>query len=314
MKSKDWKKLCLYVISASSSTILCTTNIELVKATNSSRQTKQKEFVSTIPLSESSGLISKSFDKSSTNGVKRSRSVSRRDSSTAGNRLKSEDKKKTELLKNQTVILLPKNSHTNNSDIKVQESVEKYRFGPNISLSMISEPLEDAISMEVQDRNISVPIEDTIVLPSIKDKSAKDDNIISPYKNIIPPEFSDFPTSNWELTSISVQIAQNSEPPPAPTPENIEKDPPPLESQPTDFPATSPEEVEQKLDTLEDERSIRLGKLLQLLEENKEKQEELELEEQQQYSINNELGTIRALKVPEPPQPLEQKQPPPTEV
>jgi hypothetical protein len=116
-------------------------------------------------------------------------------------------------------------------------------------------------------------------------------------------------TPDKELPSISVKIVQNSEPPPAPTPENIEKDPPPLESQPTDFPATSPEEVEQKLDSLEDERSIRLGKLLQLLEENKQKQQEEKLE-QQSDAIYDELGIIRARKVPEQPQPLDPKQPP----
>jgi hypothetical protein len=280
MKSKDWKKLCLYLIFASSGTTLCFANLEVVKATNSSRQTKQKELVSLIPLSENSGFISKPFEKSSLNGVK--------GSSTAGNHLKAERDKTKKQSQNTSIILLPKNSKFNTPDSKVQGSVRNHQFSKSISLP-----------------TISVPVEDAIVLPSIN-TSATDKNIISPEKNITPPEFSDFSTLNRELPLISVQIAQNPEPPPAPTPENVEKDPPPLESQPTDFPATSPEEVEQKLDTLEDERSIRLGKLLQLLEENKQFQQE-------QYSINNELGIIRALKVPEPPQPLEQKQPPPIE-
>ena len=294
MKLKDWKKLCLYLIFASSSTTLYCSSMKVVKASNPSRQTK---------LLESSGFISKSFDKSSSNGVKRSRSVSQRDSSTAGNRLRA-DKQKTK----QTKI-----SDANTNGIKVQASVEKHQITESISLSIISEQLQDAISMEVQNKIISVPA-DAIFLPYIKDTTASDKSIISPDKNIVPPEFSDFSTPNKELPPISVKIVQNPEPPPAPTPENVEKDPPPLESQPTDFPATSPEEVEQKLDTLEDERSIRLGKLLQLLEENEQKQqEEQEQQEQQQYSIYNELGIIRALKVPETPQPLEQKQPPPIE-
>ncbi len=313
MKSKDWKKLCLYAIFASGSTTLCFTNLEVVKATNSSRQTKQRELVSKISFPEKLGFISKSFEKSSSNGVKRSRSVSVsaafpkhiRDSSIAGNRLKAEDTKKIKQNKNTSVILQSKIHHANTSDSKMQASVGKQRFRESISLPIISEPLKDAIvSQSVQNKIISEPLEDGIILPSIKDTSATDKNIISPEKNIVLPEFSDFSNPNKELPPISVKIVQNPEPPP-PTPENVEKNPPPLESQPTDFPATSPEEVEQKLDTLEDERSIRLKKLLQLLEENKE--------EEKQYSINNELGTIRAIKVPEPPQPLEQKQPPPIE-
>ncbi len=302
MKSKDWKKLCLYAIFASSSTTLCFTNVEVVKATNSSRQTKQEDFVSKILLSEKSGFISKSFEKSSSNGVKRI--------STAGNRLKAKDNNKTKQNKNTSVILRSKIRHADTFDRKVQGAVRKQKFSKSIPQSIISEPLKDTIvSQSAQNKIISVPVEDGIVLPSIKDTSATDKNIISPEKNIVLPEFSDLLTPNKELPPISVKIVQNPEPPPAPTPENVEKDPPPLESQPTDFPATSPEEVEQKLDTLEDERSIRLGKLLQLLEENEEKQLELE----QEYSINNELGIIRALKVPEPPQPLEQKQPVPIE-
>ncbi len=285
MKSKDWKNLCLYLIFTSNSATLCFTNIEVVKASNPSRQTK---------LLESSGFIYKSLDKSSLNSVKLN--------STAGNRLAAEDNHKTK----QTKI-----NDANTNDIKVQASVEKHRFSFITSLPIISEPLQDAISMEVQNKIISVPA-DAIFLLSIKDRSASDKNIISPDKNSITSEFSELSTSTKELSPRTIKIVQNPEPPPAPTPENIEKNPPPLESQPTDFPATSPEQVEQKLDALEDERSIRLGKLLRLLKENEQKQEE-EQEQEQQYSINNELGIIRAQKVPEPPQPLEQKQPPPIE-
>ncbi len=321
MRSKDWKKWFVNLIFASSSTTLCFTNIELVKATNSTRQKTIREFGTYIPLSESSGLISKSFDKSSSNEVKPSRSVcvsiaclyDIRDSSTAGNRLKSEDKKKTKLFKNTLVILLPKNSHINTNDIKVPGTVKNHKFNPNIPIPIISEPLEDAISQSVQDKIISLPSEDEIVLPSTKDTITTDKNIISPDKNTNTPEFSELSTLDRKLPPISVQIVQNPKPPPPPpppTPENVEKDPPPLESQPTDFPATSPEEVEQKLDTLEDERSIRLGKLLQLLEENKQKQQQVEQLEQQPDAIFNELGTIRARKVPEPRQPLDPKQPP----
>ncbi|MGB3636408.1 MAG: hypothetical protein WBA39_02285 [Rivularia sp. (in: cyanobacteria)] len=262
--------------------------MKVVKASNPSRQTK---------LLESSGFIYKSFKKSSSNGVKRSRSVSRLDSSTVGNRLTAEDKQKTK----QTKI-----SDANTKDIFVQASVEKHKISESTSLPIISEPLQDAISMEVQNKIISVPA-DAIFLPYIKDRSASDKSIISPDKNTITPEFSEFSTPSKELSPRTIKIVQNPEPPPAPTPENIEENPPPLESQPTDFPANSPEEVEQKLDSLEDERSIRLGKLLQLLEDNKQKQQQIE----QQYSIYNELGIIRAIKVPDPPQPLERKQPPP---
>jgi hypothetical protein len=317
MKSKDWKKLCLYLIFVSNSTTLYFTKVEVVKAASSSRQTDLREFGSKISLSENSGFISKSFDESSLNGVKRSRSLcvsvacpkDTRDSSTAGNRLKAEDKKKTEQSRN-TSVIFPKTSHpTYTSDIKIKVSVEN-RISKNILRPIISEALEDLIvSQSVQNKIIRVPVEDGIVLPSVKDTSATDRSIISPDKDIIPPEFSDFST-NKELPPISAQVVQNPEPP-VPTPENVEQDPPPLESQPTDFPATSPEEVEQKLDTLEDERSIRLRKLLQLIEENQEKQKE---EQQQlQQTFNNELGIIRAIKVPEPPQPLERKIPLPIE-
>lgn len=296
MKSKDWKKLSLYLISfASSSTTFCFTNIEVVKASNPSTQKHLSKDITYIPLSESSRFISKSFNKSSLN-----------------ERLKAEDKQKTKQIKNTSVILQPKISHDNTNNIKVQASVEKSKLSESISLPIISKPLQDAIvSQSVQNKTISVEAEDGIVLPSRKGISVTDKNIISPDKNIIPPEFSDIPTLNRELPLISVQIVQNPEPPPDPTPENIEKNPPPLESQPTDFPATSPEEVEQKLDTLEDERSIRLGKLLELLEENEEKQQE---EEQLQQTFDDELGFIRAQEVPiETPLPPEQKQPPPIE-
>ena len=276
MKSKDWKKLCLYLIFTSNSATLCFTNIEVVKASNPSRQTK---------LLESSGFIYKSFDKSSLNGV----------------RLTAKDKQKTK----QTKI-----SDANTNDIKVQALVEKHRFSFITSLPIISEPLEDAISQSVQNKIISVPVKNAIVLRSIKDTSASDKNIISPDKNSITSEFSELSTSTKELSPRTIKIVQNPEPPPAPTPDNIEKNPPPLESQPTDFPATSPEQVEQKLDALEDERSIRLGKLLRLLKENEQKQEE-EQEQEQQYSINNELGFIRAQEVPiDTPLLPDQKQPP----
>ncbi|WP_414624260.1 hypothetical protein [Calothrix sp. CCY 0018] len=281
MKSKDWKNLCLYLIFASNSATLCFTNIEVVKASNPSRQTK---------LLESSGFIYKSLDKSSLDGVKLN--------STASNHLAAEDKQKTK----QTKI-----NDANTNDIKVPASVEKHIFSLIASPPIISEPLEDAISMEVQNKIIWVPA-DAIFLLSIKDRSASDKNIISPDKNSITSEFSELSTSTKELSPRTIKIVQNPEPPPAPTPENIEKNPPPLESQPTDFPATSPEEVEQKLNTLEDQRSIRLGKLLQLLEENQEN------EAKQQQCFNNELGCIRAQEVPiETPLPPDKKEPPPIE-
>ena len=300
MKSKDWKNLCLYLIFASNSATLCFTNIEVVKASNPSRQTK---------LLESSGFIYKSLDKSSLNSVKRSRSVSGRDSSTAGNRLKAGNKKKTKQSKNTSAILQSKISYDNTNDIKVQASVENHRFSFITSPPIISEPLQDTISQSASWKIISVPA-DAIFLLSIKDRSASDKNIISPDKNSITSEFSELSTSTKELSPRTIKIVQNPEPPPTPTPENIEKNPPPLESQPTDFPATSPEQVEQKLDALEDERSVRLGKLLRLLKENEQKQQQEE-EQEQQYSINNELGFIRAQEVPiDTPLLPDQKQPP----
>jgi len=261
MKSKDWKKLCIYLVFASSSTTWYCTYIQLAKATVVSKQNEKKQFVSTISSLQASRLISKSFDKSSSNL----------------NRVKAEDKKKIKQTKDTTLILPTKNSHSvNKTDNEMQVSIEKQKNIPifSKSLSIISEPTEDAI-----------------VLLSIEDTSTKNDKNISP-----------------KFSSKSVQRVQNPEPPPAPpappTPENIEKNPPPLENQPTDFPATAPEEIEQKLDTLEDERSKRLEKLLLLIEENEQKL-------QQQQTFNNELGTILVQETPiTAPEVPELKQPP----
>ncbi|MEO1429244.1 MAG: hypothetical protein AAFV71_09305 [Cyanobacteria bacterium J06633_8] len=145
----------------------------------------------------------------------------------------------------------------------------------------------------------------------------KDGIVLHQKEVIIPTIISDIPNPNKQLHNKSIQVVQNpdsqpppvpenveKEPPPPPTPENVEQNPPPLESQPTDFPATSQEEVEQKLNTLEDERSKRLKRLLERLEDNEKPIE----------SFNNELGTIRAVKVPmEAPLPPEKKQPQPIE-
>ena len=288
MKSKDWQKLCIYLMFASSSTAFYCTYNKVAKATNSRRQTEKGQLVSTISSLQASGLISKSFEKSSLNL----------------NRVKAENKKKIKQSKNTALILPKKISHlVNKTDAGVQALIEKQKSIPIFfkSLPIKSEPIEDAIvSQSMQNNIILDSSEDAIVLPSVG-------NPLTTHENIIPPEFSDISTPNRKLHSKPLQIVQNPEPPPeAPSPENVEKNPPPLENQPTDFPATSPEEVEQKLDTLEDERSKRLEKLLQRLEENK----------QNQQTFNNELGTIivqetpiTAPKVPELKQPPELEKP-----
>ena len=288
MKSKDWQKLCIYLMFASSSTAFYCTYNKVAKATNSRRQTEKGQLVSTISSLQASGLISKSFEKSSLNL----------------NRVKAENKKKIKQSKNTALILPTKISHlVNKTDAGVQALIEKQKSIPIFfkSLPIKSEPIEDAIvSQSMQNNIILDSSEDAIVLPSVG-------NTLTTHENIIPPEFSDISTPNRKLHSKPLQIVQNPEPPPeAPSPENVEKNPPPLENQPTDFPATSPEEVEQKLDTLEDERSKRLEKLLQRLEENK----------QNQQTFNNELGTIivqetpiTAPKVPELKQPPELEKP-----
>ena len=288
MKSKDWQKLCIYLMFASSSTAFCCTYNKVAKATNSRRQTEKGQLVSTISSLQASGLISKSFEKSSLNL----------------NRVKAENKKKIKQSKNTALILPKKISHlVNKTDAGVQALIEKQKSIPIFfkSLPIKSEPIEDAIvSQSMQNNIILDSSEDAIVLPSVG-------NTLTTHENIIPPEFSDISTPNRKLHSKPLQIVQNPEPPPeAPSPENVEKNPPPLENQPTDFPATSPEEVEQKLDTLEDERSKRLEKLLQRLEENK----------QNQQTFNNELGTIivqetpiNETKVPELKQPPELEKP-----
>lgn len=139
------------------------------------------------------------------------------------------------------------------------------------------------------------PVPDSIVSQSRQDTHSTDQNITC-------LGCWDFFVHDRELAIEPIQIAQNEEQsPPATERLDMEKDPPPLESQPTEFRAPSTEEIEQKLDSLEDERSKRLESLLQRLEENKQKQEE---------SFNRELGTIVAEEVPIPPQPPELQQPP----
>lgn len=283
MKSKNWKKLCIYLMFASSSTAWCCTYSKVVKATIKSTKIEKDQFVSTISSLQASELISKSFDKSSSNL----------------NRVKAQNNKNIKHSKNTYSILPTKISHpVNRTDTKVKALIKKHKSIPILSKSLPinSEPIEDAIvSKSIQNNIISNFLEDAIVLPSI-------DNTPTTEENLTSPEFSEISIPNQELDYKSLQLVQNPEPPPqAPTPENVEKNPPPLESQPTDFPATSPEEVEQKLDTLEDERSKRLEKLLQRLEEN----------EQKQQTFNNELGTIIVQETPiTPPEIPELKQPP----
>lgn len=185
--------------------------------------------------------------------------------------------------KNTLVILQPEISHTNKFDIKTQISVQK-----KVSIPI----LQNNCSGSKIVLTTSEPVQNVIV--SKREQNAPQSHHL---------ECSDFAIPNRELPPKPIQITQNQEPSPPSAPANAEKDPPPLESKPTDFSAPSPEEIEQKLDSLEDERSKRLERLLQRLEENENKQE--------QQSFNSELGTIRLLEVPmEAPKPPEQKQPP----
>lgn len=274
---------------ASSSTAWCCAYSRVAKATVNSEQIKREQFISSISSLQVSELISKSFDKSSSNL----------------SRVKAKNKEKTKISKNTPLILPSKVSDlVNTTDTQIQELVEKRSSIPKSSKSLPinSESIEDKIVLQSTENYIIVnSSENAIALPSI-------DNPPTANENIIFPDFSDISITNQGLNSKSKQIVQNPEPPPqAPTPENVEKNPPPLESQPTDFPASSPEEIEQKLDTLEDERSKRLEKLLQRLEENEQKLLE---------SFNNELGTIivqetpiTAPKVPELKQPPEIEKP-----
>ena len=239
----------------------------MVKATNQSNQKKQGESVSTISSLADSRIISESFDKSFSN----------RD------RTKTKVQDNRETPANTSVISQPEIIH-------LQEPTEKSKFNRS-KIFPISKPTPDAI--------ISKYWQDTL----------------TKNQDLTGLEFSDISIPNREL-SPPIQITQQepspppptpenieeNPPPPAPTPENIEKNPPPLESQPTDFPAPTPSEIDRKLDTFENERSKRLEKLLELLEEN------------ENISTNGELGTIIAREVPrEAPKPPEQKQPQPIE-
>ncbi len=280
MKPKNWKNLWLYITFVSSCTIWCCTSTKVVKATNQSNLKKKGEPVSKISSLADSRIISESFDKSFSN----------RDRA----KIKLQDKRETTA--NTSVISPPEIIHLQESTEKKTNIVTlQNKLSRSKILPIISKPTPDAIISE-QSQNTFTTNQDLNL------------------------EFSDISIPNREL-SAPIQITQNQEPspppptpenieenppPPAPTPENIEKNPPPLESQPTDFPAPTPSEIEQKLDTFEDERSQRLGKLLELLEENKNKQE--------QSSTNGELGLIIAVEVPmEAPKPPEQKQPQPIE-
>ncbi|NJM19272.1 MAG: hypothetical protein HC907_11525 [Richelia sp. SM1_7_0] len=164
--------------------------------------------------------------------------------------------------------------------------VDKDNCSGSKMLPMTSKSLPDAINLQYK--------QDTFINPDFTDLGCADLLISN--------------SSNRESPSNIIQIAQNAEPPSPPsppTPENVEKNPPPLDSQPTDLPAPSPEEIEKKLDSLKNEHSKRLERLLQRLAENKQKSEQ---------PANGELGIIRAQEIPiETPQLPEQKLPPPTE-
>jgi hypothetical protein len=289
MKLSDWKNLWFYAMFTSSSTIWCCSDIKVVKATHPNKQTNQAIIVSNISSLSDSRPITKLSDQFSSNH----------------NEFKGYVKNTT---KYTSVVSQPETIQIDRFDIKAQalnqdkgniSILQKDNCSGSKMLTTISKPLTDA--------KISKPLTDAIVLQRGQDARTTNQHFIN-------SGCSSFSVSNQELTSKQIEIAQNQEPSTPPTtPENIEKNPPPLESQPTDFPAPSPEEIEQKLNTLEDERSKRLERLLQQIQENRKKAEENEKKQQAQQFINNELGTIVAVEVPQPPQPPEQKQPPPIE-
>jgi len=194
--------------------------------------------------------------------------------SSKSDRTKGRDKGKTKKIT--SLMVQPQKTNNNKFKIKAQVLAQKKE---SILLPIVSKPVPDSIVSE------------------------SGQNTHSTDKNITCLRCWDFFGHYRELATKPIQIAQNEEQSPPPTEGlDMEKDPPPLESQPTDFPAPSAEEIEQKLDSLEDERSKRLESLLQRLEENKQKQEE---------SFNRELGTIIVEEVPiEAPQPPELQQPP----
>ncbi|MEA5598370.1 hypothetical protein [Rivularia sp. UHCC 0363] len=280
MKLKAWNNLWFYVMFASSSTILCCTSVKAVKATHADKQIKQKEYVSNISVLKDSRLISK-----------------------LSNRDRVQDK--TEIISYMSVSQ-PETIPTNTWS----------REEKNIPVSQT-----DCYSTRILNPTIANLLPDA--------SQYGQDSFLN--QHLTDSECVDFLKSNRELPSDTIRIAQEGEPPSPPrppqegepplpppqppqegeppspspqppTPENIEKNPPPLESQPTDLPAPSPEEIQQKLDPLENGRSKRLERLLQRLEENKKKSE--------QQSSNQEI-VVRVEEVPlETPQLPELKLPP----
>ncbi|MBV6627908.1 MAG: hypothetical protein KI793_34125 [Rivularia sp. (in: Bacteria)] len=263
MKSKDWKKMCSYAMLATTSTAWCCTNVEVVEAANRSIQTNKEQI-----LSESTSGV---LNQSSLN-LHRIRIDDKKDTSISSfskdrNLFQISEPEKDEIVLHQKEVIIP----TIVSDIP----------NPN-----------NQLHHKLQDRTLKN------VTQGLVQKSATDipGNVLEEKISWGAP--GSFACRNCQ----SIRVVQNPDSQPAPTPENVEKNPPPLESQPTDFPNTSGEEVEQKLDTLEDERSKRLQRLLERLEYNEKFRE----------TFNNELGTIRAEKIPiEAPLPPEQKQPQP---
>ncbi len=280
MKMKHWKTLYLHLIFASVSAVWSYTHIGVVKAAILDNSIEQKELVLRISSSEDSRFSSKLFNKHS--------------SKHKHFKLENEKKRQT------PIILHPKILNTNKFESLTQISADKKtntqiftksRLIPDISLAPILEPLPGKNNPKLIENNIKV-------LKTLGNKHTTD-------KNIIHVKLSNVSIPKKELSSQSIEIVQSQEapppPPPPPTPENVEKNPPPLESQPTDSPGTSPEEIDKKLDTLEDERTKKLERLLKLLQDN----------QKEQQSFNSELGIIRAEPITvEVPKPLEQKQPP----
>ena len=301
----------------SGSTVWCGTSMEVVKATNSTRQTKQEEFVSTISYLTDSRLISKSrapirifLEEKNSYG-----NPSLNGSSSNQNRDKAGDKRNAK--KNTSLKLQPETIHTNKFDTQGQilahrkgniPILRKDKCSGSILLPMVSQPVPGEIIY--QSRQNGYATDKTITGLACLDFSAtskklppKPIEIVQNQQPSPPPPARENVEQNPPPPPLAQENIEENPPQPPTAQENIEENPPPLESQPTDFPAPTPSEIDQKLDSLEDERSKRLERLLQLIEDNKQKQKQ---------SLNSELGTIIVEEVPMP-APPDLKQPPPIE-
>ena len=274
MKSKDWNNFLLRLAFASGCT-LCNCNVGTVKANISNQQVGQGRF--TPKNISSADLVTSTEQPISNNDFGKTASEEKL---TTNHTFKNYKEKLpvSQPEKCQDTVLFSSNSPSvGNTPVK--------EINGNDDASIPNQYLTNA-----KCSYLSTKAKQTQRLSVFQNKIAQNQEQ-SP-----PPEKPPTPPENPP----SPEASPTQVPPP---PQNAEKDPPPLENQPTDFPATSPEEVEQKLDSLQDKRSKQIERLLQLLKKNREEQEE---------SSSSELGIIRVRKV-EDPTPLEQKLPTITE-